>query len=213
MYDDPTLEFPPDSASFGYRRTWPRQPAPTRPRNTPQRVARRRFWPLAVGGPVLLGALLGWGASAELPDAPDLTGRRAAAALRLVRETRMALGTNLSDIVTLRALGDATHTQRAGELIVQPIARLFAQVPPQVLLEVVAAYAAVAAAGSGSGASALAALRDTLGQLTDAAQDAQLHLSEFRAPDAALRDKVEAVDALQRVRNLAKALETGNIST
>ena len=162
---------------------------------------------------MLLGALLGWSASAELPDAPDLTGHRATAALKLVRETRMALGTKLSGIVTSRALDDAIQTQRAGDLIVQPIARLFAQVPPQVLHEVVAAYAAVAAVGSGSGASALAALRDALGQLTDAAQDTQLHLSEFRAPDAALRDKVEAVDALRQVRYLVKVLETGDIST
>jgi hypothetical protein len=212
VYDDPTL--PPHNSSprFGPP-SWPPQPAPAQPPDRLYRVARRSLWPLVAGGPLLLGALLGWGASAELPNAPDLAGRRAVAEFQLVRETRMTLGTRLGDLVTAQALDDATQTQRAGELVVQPIARLFAQFPPQILMEVVAAYAAVASVGSETGAAALIALRDALGQLSDAAQDTQLHLNEFRVPIAAQRDKRDGLDALLQIARLVSALEAGVMPT
>jgi hypothetical protein len=123
----------------------------------------------------------------------------------------MTLGTRLGDIVTSQALDDATQTQRASQLIVQPIARLFAQVPPQTLLEVVAAYAAVASVGSDSGAAALIALRDAFGQIGDAAQDTQLHLNEFRAPVAARRDKRGGLDALLQLAHLVATLKAGDM--
>jgi hypothetical protein len=214
-YDDPTVkvEYEYFDGQTGRPLTHPRPKGSLPPpEGLARRFARRHGWrPVLGAGALLLGSLLGWVGAPEVPDAPDITGRRTAAHQHSIRiaqaATWAAAGAQIRRLVTPRALADAKQTQRAVVLVAQPIAALFARVSATQLSNTIAVRAAVEGLTGGADAEVFLALRDALRALEPATSDAELHLADFISADAVVRTKGAGLAALQTLASLADELQ------